>query len=213
MKTGILEYRDFSRVELYVVFLLSALIISEMVVIFLLGKGAAEGLAKALTTAGSGFLVLVLGWSRWVYRLVGPMLFPLMILTIVEVWVIVKLLQCWRFGCTTDEEPRSFYKVLGIVEGVAPGFGFLGTCISLIFTMHHMDPSLNQTAMLKSLLDNSSSAFGSTVYGISLAITAFLSLELFKGFLLKRTPTQRPAELGRDDKEQVNAMNLIKKEA
>ena len=184
MITSILEYRRWSKGEAFVALFLLVIIVSEMAVIFLLGYETGEFLSKAfasLSAVGVGAMWRI--W-KWTYRMVGPMLFPLVTLTAIEVWAIVKLVRYWRIGCSGHQLQRQ-YKTLRIVEGAAPGFGFLGTCISLIFTMHHMDPKLTQTAMLKVLLENSSSAFGSTVYGISFAITAFLSLELFKGFLIK----------------------------
>jgi biopolymer transport protein ExbB/TolQ len=105
------------------------------------------------------------------------------------------------------------YRTLKIVEGVAPGLGFLGTCISLISTMHHMDPKLTQSAMLKVLLDNSSSAFGSTVYGISLAITAFLALEIFRGFLIKPGMMSNSRNKMRGSAHNTESIGLTNREA
>jgi len=184
MRANGLGNKGWGRLEVFIVLFLSAIIISEIAVIFLLGQGSGEVLANAFASAGSGGGSALGRFWKWVYLMVGPMLFPLLILTVVEVYVLAKLVKLWRVG-NRNGEPKKLYRTLGIVEGVAPGFGFLGTCLSLIVTMHHMDPNLTQIAMLKSLLENSSSAFGSTVYGISLAITAFLSLELFKGFLFE----------------------------
>ena len=184
MITSIFEYRGWSKIETFIGLFLLAIFISEMTVIFLLGQEAGEVMAKAFVSL-SAIGVSALGqlW-KWIYKMVGPMVFPLVILTGVEIGAIYKLARCWRMGCSSNE-PKKQYQILRIVEGAAPGFGFLGTCLSLISTMHHMDPDLAQKAMLKALLENSSSAFGSTVCGISLAIMAFLSLELFKGFLIK----------------------------
>ena len=184
MRTNGLGNKGWSRLEVFIVLFLSVIIVSEMAVLFLLGQGTGEVLSRAFASAGTGGGSALVRLWKWVYQMVGPMLFPLLSLTVVEAYVIAKLIRLRRKGYRSGE-PKKLYRALGIVEGVAPGFGFLGTCLALIATMHQMDPNLTQTAMLKSLLENSSSAFGSTVYGISLAITAFLSLELFKGFLFK----------------------------
>lgn len=211
MITSIFEYREWGKVETFICLFLLAIFISEMAVIFLLGQEAGEVMAKAfISLSAIGVSVLGQLW-KWIYKMVGPMLFPLLLLTFVEVCAIVKLVRYWRMGCSSNE-PKKQYQILRIVEGAAPGFGFLGTCLSLISTMHHMDPDLAQKAMLKALLENSSSAFGSTVCGISLAITAFLSLELFKGFLIKpevQEGTDKEA-LGKQD--ETPSMNLIKRE-
>ena len=212
MITSIFEYRGWSKVETFIGLFLLAIFISEMAVIFLLGQEAGDVMAKAFVSLSAiGVSVLEQLW-KWIYKMVGPMLFPLLLLTFAEVCAIVKLVRCWRMGCSSNE-PKKQYQILRIVEGAAPGFGFLGTCLSLISTMHHMDPDLAQKAMLKALLENSSSAFGSTVCGISLAIMAFLSLELFKGFLIKpevQEGTNKEA-IGKQDK--TTSMNLIKREA
>ena len=211
MIASILEYRGWSNVEAFIAIFLLVIIVSEMVVIFLLGQEAGEILSEAFASlSAEGGSVLGRLW-KWTYKMVGPMLFPLLTLTAIDIWAIVKLVRFWRMGCSGDG-PQKQYKTLGIVEGAAPGFGFLGTCISLISTMHHMDPGLAQTAMLKVLLENSSSAFGSTVYGISLAITAFLSLELLKGFLI-----EPEVEVGADiqifkKQEEASSMNFIRRE-
>lgn len=211
MITSIFEYRGWSKVETFIGLFLLAIFISEMAVIFLLGQEAGDVMAKAFVSL-SVIGVSVLGqlW-KWAYKMVGPMLFPLLVLTFVEVCAIVKLVRCWRMGCSSNE-PKKQYKILRIVEGAAPGFGFLGTCLSLISTMHHMDPDLAQKAMLKALLQNSSSAFGSTVCGISLAIMAFLSMELFKGFLIKPEVQEGTDKEALRKQDETPSMNLIKRE-
>lgn len=203
MVTGAAENKNWSKFGLFFTILLLVIFLSEIVVIYLLGQETGNSISRAVASMSSaGISALGQSW-KWAYKMVGPMLFPLLTLTAIEIKAIVKLLKCWRLGYSGDE-PQKQYKTLGIVEGVAPGFGFLGTCISLIFTMHHMDPNLTQSAMLKVLLDNSSSAFGSTVFGISLAVIAFISLELFKGFLLKPE-----VEEGTN----ATSMNFIRREA
>jgi uncharacterized membrane protein len=199
-----LRYREWNKIEMCFAFFLIAVLVSEIAVIFLLGHGSGEALSKTFASiAAMGLSTLEQIW-KWTYKMVGPMVFPLMMLTGVEIWAIYKLARCWRREIVNDN-PIKQYKVLEIVEGAAPGFGFLGTCISLIFTMSRMDPSLSQTAMLKVLLNNASSAFGSTVFGITLAITAFLVKELFKEFLIKRQPFEEQRE--------ASSMNLIGREA
>ena len=207
----ILRDRRWSKAEMCIALAALAVLAAEVVVIVLLEQEAGRILAGMLHSL-SAALISALGrlW-RWSYKMVGPMLIPLLALTAVELWAVARLVRYWRAGWSGDEVQRQ-YKALGIIEGVSPGFGFLGTCISLMFTMHRMDPSLTQAAMLKTLLENSSSAFGSTVYGISLAIAAFLCLELFRGFLIK--PGQQKG-LDRGTAKnygQATPMNLIRKE-
>ena len=211
MIAGILEYKRWGRLEAFIVLFLSAIIVSEVGVIFLLGQETGDVLANAFAAAATRGIGILAGSWKWIYKMVGPMLFPLLILSVIEAYVLTKLVKRWKAGHRSGE-PKKLYRILGIVEGAAPGFGFLGTCLSLIATMHHMDPNLTQTAMLKSLLDNSSSAFGSTVVGISLAITAFLSLELFKGFLLEPKAEKEITERLPDKKEETQSMALIRKE-
>ena len=211
MRAIVFEYRMWGKFEVFIVLFLSAVIISETAVIFLLGHGAGEVLANAFAFATDWGISILVGLWKWLYLMVGLMLFPLLLLTVVEGYVLVKLVKRWRAGYRSSE-PTKLYRVLGIVEGVAPGFGFLGTCLALMATMHDMDPNLTQTAMLKSLLGNASSAFGSTVYGISLAITAFLSLELFKGFLFEPEIEKKMDEQALRKEEDAKSMNLNKRE-
>ncbi len=211
MVTWVLKYREYSKAEACLAFFLLAIFISEIAVIFLLGQEVGGTLAKILATIGArGVRALVQSW-KWTYKMVGPMIFPLLTLTAVEVWSIIKLIKCKRAGHHGDVAAK-YYKVLDIVEGSAPGFGFLGTCIALIYTMQGMDPNLNQTDMLKVLLDNSASAFGSTVCGISLAITAFISKELFKGFLIKPEKYARTDVQNVKDLVKASSLNLIERE-
>lgn len=189
MVSRVLKYREWSKVEACFAFFLLAILVSEMAVILLLGQGSGEGLSKIFASIGAGGITALGRFWRWTYKMVGPMVFPLLILATVEIWAIFKLARCWRAEIG-NVHAMKHYKILEIVEGAAPGFGFLGTCISLIFTMSRMDPSLSQTAMLKVLLNNASSAFGSTVFGIALAIIAYLMKELFKEFLIKSKPAK-----------------------
>jgi len=82
-------------------------------------------------------------------------------------------------------ETYKYYNCLAIIIAIGAIFGFIGTCLSLILVMHHIDPNLVQSAMLKVLIDNSSSAYGSTIYGLSLFVLAYLFEKLFKEFLIK----------------------------
>lgn len=203
--------KTWGKNEVFIALFLLAIFLSELAVIFLLGQEFGEVLSKIFAST-SAVVISTLGqiW-KWIYKMVGPMLFPLLALTAIEIWAIAKLAMCWK----TDNGNYGLqkqYKTLGIVEGVAPSFGFLGTCISLIFTMHHMDPNLTQKAMLKVLLENSSSAFGSTVYGISLAIAAFLSLELFKGFLIKPETEEETGSQALEKQDETQSMNFIRRE-
>jgi hypothetical protein len=211
MVSRVLRYREWSRVEACVVFFLLAVIVSEIAAIFLLGQEAGEVLSKAFASISAGGITALGRLWKWIYKMVGPMVFPLLILTALEMWGIYRLVMHWTVSLKSHV-PENLYKILGIVEGAAPGFGFLGTCISLIFTMHRMDPNLTQSAMLKVLLENSSSAFGSTVYGISLAITAFISKELFKGFLIKPEAVEIRKEKSLKEQDDAGSMNLIRRE-
>lgn len=212
MIANVLKYRKWNKIEMCFAFFLIAVLVSEISVIFLLGHGSGEALSKTFASiAAMGLNTLEQIW-KWTYKMVGPMVFPLLMLTGVEIWAIYKLARCWRWKIVNDNHIKQ-YKVLEIVEGAAPGFGFLGTCISLIFTMSRMDPSLSQTAMLKVLLNNASSAFGSTVFGITLAITAFLVKELFKGFLIKSDIGERADGQALKKPAEASSMNLIRREA
>jgi len=211
MVTDVLKYRQWSKAEMRFAFFMLAVLVSELVVIFFINTEAGSILARILASLGTGAAGALFRLWKWTYQMVGPMVFPLFVLSIVELRSVYKLFICWRERIGY-EFTENHYKTLRIVEGVAPGFGFLGTCISLIFTMHHMDPSLNQSAMLKALLDNSSSAFGSTVYGISLAITAFLAQEIFKGFLIQpKTDEEKGGGISREE-EETASMDLIRRE-
>ena len=212
MIAHVLKYRKWNKIEMCFAFFLIAVLVSEIAVIFLLGHGSGEALSKTFASiVAMGLSTLEQIW-KWIYKMVGPMVFPLLMLTGIEMWAIYKLARCWKQKIVNDN-PIKQYKVLEIVEGAAPGFGFLGTCISLIFTMSRMDPSLSQSAMLKVLLNNASSAFGSTVFGITLAITAFLVKELFKEFLIKSDANEKSDEQPFEELREASSMNLIRREA
>jgi hypothetical protein len=212
MVTKTLKYRIWGRWEMLFAFFLFALLISELLVILIINTGSGVVLAHFFAPVGKGIAQTLSGLWKWIYRMIGPMVFPLFILNIVEIWSVCRLFACSRAGIEGNT-PDTQYKILRIVEGVAPGFGFLGTCISLIFTMYNMDPGMTQSVMLKELLQNSSSAFGSTVYGIALAISAFLSHEIFKGFLI-REETGISCKIGVHGAPAENeSMNLLRREA
>jgi len=212
MVTKTMKYRIWGRWEMSFAFFLFAVLISELLVILIINTGSGIVLAQFFAFAGKGIAQTLSGLWKWIYRMVGPMVFPLFILTMVEIWSVCKLFA-WCRAKIEGNTPDTQYKILRIVEGVAPGFGFLGTCISLIFTMYNMDPGMTQSVMLKELLQNSSSAFGSTVYGIALAISAFLSHEIFKGFLIgeeTRITYEDGVNVAPGENE---SMNLLRREA
>ena len=120
---------------------------------------------------------------KWVYNYVGFVLFPLIGLTLLYLYIVFRLVQLYRADCEIESYNKKL-NTLKMVEVTAPALGFLGTTLSLVSVMGGIDPGLSQSGMLKSLLSNSSSAFGSTVFGISLSITAYLTHEMFKNFLL-----------------------------
>lgn len=189
-----------------------AIFLSEIIVIFLLNHGGGAVLSKMFTSVIAGIAHTLGHFCKWTYKMVGPVIFPLLTLTAAEIWSVIKLIRC-RKARRYGDTPTKHYKVLEIVEGSAPGFGFLGTCIALIFTMHGMDPGLNQAAMLRALLDNSSSAFGSTVYGISLALSAFLAKEMFKGFRITSEADEMRSERAIKQQHEASPINLIRREA
>lgn len=154
--------------------------IAEAVVLFLQHQGMALPIAQIIMSAlqvtkQSGATL----WA-WLWKMVGPVVFPLLALTVLEIWSFVKLVEC-KICHHEEASVRRHLRSMEIIEGSAPGFGFLGTCIGLIATMKGMDPQLNQVQMLKAVFDNSASAFGSTIYGILLAISAFIIKEIFRG--------------------------------
>ena len=200
MTIRVLAKSEQKRLERTTIFVLFAALLAEIVVFFILEKAGGQITQSVFFATVKGMKIL-LSFSAWIYKMVGPVLFPLIALTGVQVWSSFQLWRSWK-GKNQGKDTAAAYNALEIVEGVSPGFGFLGTCISLIFTMHCMDPKLSQADMLKTLLDNSSSAFGSTVYGISLAITAFLTVKIFRKFLLKEAT----------DQPDVRSMNILTKE-
>lgn len=211
MLSRLFEFVRWGRREKMVFLFFLAIFLSEIIVIFLLNHGGGAILSKIFISVITGIAHGLGSICKWAYRMVGPVVFPLLTLTAVEIWSVIKLIQC-RKAKRCGDIPAKHYKVLEIVEGSAPGFGFLGTCIALIFTMHGMDPSLNQAAMLRALLDNSSSAFGSTVYGISLALSAFLAKQMFKGFLIKSEACEMRSERAIKEQHEASPMNLIRRE-
>lgn len=120
---------------------------------------------------------------KWFYSYVGPVLFPLIGLTLLYFHILIRLIQIYRSNCDTESYTKPF-STLKLIEVTAPAFGFLGTTLSLVNVMAGIDPGLSQSGMLKSLLNNSASAFGSTIFGIVLSITAYLTSEMFRNFLL-----------------------------
>lgn len=178
----LLKVRRFSRVEYFITFMLVAVLVAETLILTLIGHDVGAlvwgvFVAAARAVAG-GFVSCV----KWTYTMVGPVVVPLLALTGVLVHALHGVYGIWRSGVRGIKAGQHIKK-LKIVEGAAPGFGFLGTCISLMVTMRHMDPGLAQADMLNRLLENSSAAFGSTVYGMILAIAAFLAREMFQNCL------------------------------
>lgn len=200
MITRIFAKNQKNRLERAAIFVLLAALLAEIAVFFILEKAGGPVTQNIFFAIAKGMEILP-SFSAWIYKMVGPVLFPLIVLAGLQAWSSFRLWRSWK-GKNRGEDTAVAYDALEIVEGASPGFGFLGTCISLIFTMHCMDPKLSQADMLKALLDNSSSAFGSTVCGISLAITAFLTVKIFKKFLLREEADQR----------NIESMNILKKE-
>jgi len=130
---------------------------------------------------GPLWFVVGAAWHR-VYAYVGPVIFPLALFTGLHLYVTLRLVQTYRKGCL--DAPTRLYRTFSVIEVVAPAFGFLGTTLSLVEVMANIDPGLGQSEMLKTLLNNSASAFGSTVFGLVLSIAAYLTREVFENFLL-----------------------------
>ena len=198
MVNKVLKYWRWGKNEARLAILLTVILLSEITAMILLDQGFGHNIAKLLAPLVTGLANGMGNSLKWVFRMVGPVLLPLIILTIGEAWCLWRLAKLWRSGLECGI-PKTLDNLLKIVEGAGPGFGFVGTCLSLTSTMSALDPSLNQAAMLKALLDNSSSAFGSTIYGLSLAIVAFLSREIFGNFLLISKPPKQ-----KDKKQQEN---------
>jgi len=194
-----------------IVMSIMALLIAEIAAISLITHGFGTMLADFLASFSNRSCQTVIHLYQWADKMVGKVLVPLLLLSFAEAWAVYKLVKN-RKSATDKKVFKNQFKVLEIVEGAAPGFGFLGTCLALIGTMHNMDPKLDQQAMLKILLENSSSAFGSTVFGISLALTAFLVKEVFTGFLIKTHPANK-RDNNVTESPEGSPMIIIRKEA
>lgn len=137
----------------------------------------------------SSFFQKFVGAYQMAYLWVGPVLWPLFLMSVVEFFVFIRLLQS-RMGTYQFANPATPFKILKIIEEASPSFGFLGTCLSLIFTMSRMDIHLDQAAMFTTLLKNCASAFGSTAYGIVQALSAFFICKFFQEFLFPNNLTR-----------------------
>lgn len=163
------------KIRLKWAMLLSAVIVAEILVLL-------------ISTMNTNTLMMVSRSSgvslyKWFYSYVGPVLFPLIGLTLLYIYITFRLIHLYRGSCEVESYTRPF-NTLKMIEVVAPAFGFLGTTISLVNVMAGIDPGLSQSGMLKSLLNNSASAFGSTIYGIVLSTSAYLTHAIFRNFLL-----------------------------
>ena len=155
------------------------ILIAEAVVLFLQLQGMAIPIAQLIMSTVESIKGPTSVLWDWLWKMVGPVVFPLLALTVLEIWSFIKLVECKIFNYE-EMNASQYIRNMSIIEGSAPGFGFLGTCIGLIATMRGMDPQLNQVQMLKAVFDNSASAFGSTIFGILLAISAFIIKEIFR---------------------------------
>jgi cell division protein FtsW (lipid II flippase) len=212
MKTRVLGWGAWNRAEALTVLFLSVLLFLEMSVILLLNPDLGSTMVNVVSALASWSVAAIVHIWRYVWRMVGPVVFPLTALLAIEAIAVFRLYKHWKTGHWDWETTKIewYFRSLEGVERVAPGFGFLGTCISLVATMSSMDPNLNQKAMLKALLVNSSSAFGSTICGISLAISAFVFGEIFKGFLLSTRPDIPPADHAMEKDPEPSSMSLLK---
>jgi len=80
------------------------------------------------------------------------------------------------------ESDRPFH-FLEVVRELSVTFGFAGTVIALMFTMGDMSADLSQSEMIDVLLKQSSSAFGSTIYGLFLSVAAYLGIKFFRRYI------------------------------
>ena len=124
----------------------------------------AAGLLAALLTRG--------------YRAIGVVFFGLLPLTILFLALAVKhggeMCGLWRLR--SDPCPK-----YGMIVEAAPILGIMGTMISLSCAMRNMDVSNGMQAAIREMSVHVGQALTSSVYGISLALLAFLMQCLWKG--------------------------------
>lgn len=160
-----------------------------------------KDVSKILAASVSAGYELLLDMYTKVYRIVGPTLFPLVILSIVQLILTLKIVR--KFWLR-ENAPARYCMILESIESLAPCFGFLGTVISLLFTMLRLNPGLPQSEMLESLINNSASAFGSTIYGILLAIVAYIAKRSIE-FLPQEN--KEPSRILPSDQTTINTLN------
>lgn len=156
------------RLEKAVIMILLALIGAELTAMFNINLA---GFLKTIITA---ILIRVWDMWNWAYGYVGIVILPLLALVLLYAWCTIALVQIFR-GKYPEADRERYYKGLDVVETISPLFGFLGTTLSLLSVMEGINPQLNQNQMLKALLNNSASAFGSTVFGLVNAAVAYLT--------------------------------------
>lgn len=185
-KKHIVKTNLFNRLVGLLSFVLLATLVAELGAILILDKGidvSSVFSLKMINVQGSAF-------CEWIWRMIGPMLFPFTIIAGFLFWSLKELLCCWR--CRPQKyDLDKVYKTLYIIEIVAPAFGFWGTCQALMKTMKHIDPSQAQKALLTALLNSSSMAFVTTILGLAFSITAFLSKEIFKDYLMGSSSNEK----------------------
>ena len=76
---------------------------------------------------------------------------------------------------------RAFYW-LEVVTELAVTFGFAGTILALMATMGNMTTNLSQSEMIDVLLKKSSAAFGSTVTGLFISVSAYIATVIFNRY-------------------------------
>ena len=211
--THILGFRTWNRMEALTVLFASAVLFLQMAVILFLNPELGKAMAKfvlTLTIKGSNASI---HFCQYIYRMVGPMVFPLLALTAIEIGSVMKLVKSYRSGYWELESIEKLYRALRIVENASCGLGFLGTVIGLIHTLYNLNPTLSQPAMLKMFFEEASSAFGSTVYGTSLAIIATVCREIFDGFLMPTERDKQPAVFVKTKDSEIRSMILFRRES
>lgn len=179
-------------------FMAFALALGEFVIILMLLFWSPMDLAATFgMILPSPVSALGKSWM-WLYRLVGPMIFPLTALMWLFFHASSRVVKIWKNGLEAPYVARTL-SMLEIVEYVAPALGFCGTAVGMIKTLYKLDPCLSQTMMIRTLLDESGTAFAVSVLGIGISILAVLSKKLCEISLQRRPRDQNILSKSNDE--------------
>lgn len=168
---------DWNALEKNLFFVAFALALAEFVIILMLLLWSPMDLAATFgMILPSPISALGKSWM-WLYRIVGPMIYPLTILMGLFFYASLRVVKICKGLLKTPYVARTLH-MLEIVEYTAPAIGFCGTALGMVRTMYKLDPSLSQAMMLRVLLDESAAAFGASIFGIGISIFAVLSKKL-----------------------------------